>query len=236
MRDRSNEIAAEGNVKSSRRDLSLEATAEVMAAAPKGTIGHRIYQCQRLSGSRGKYAPKDLVNAGIANPGTLDYDRALRQRPPAPRRKKCEEATFQWDVRPEGGWFEGTVYPDGSYRDGRFKELARGGWGFVVISKDGRIVAAASGVPPEWIDDIGGAEAWALYQAARFAVPGGCRYISDSLTTIRSLRRELVRALLAAKSTREFTNIAVRNSTTLPPNISFGCLPIRPEGRRSDAR
>ena len=86
------------------------------------------------------------------------------------------------------GWFEGTVYPDGSIQDGKYAELARAGWGFVVIADDGRLVAAASGVPPEWIVDIGGAEAWAIYQAAMFAVPGRCRYISDSLTTVRALQ------------------------------------------------
>ena len=36
--------------------------------------------------------------------------------------------------------------------------------------------------------DIGGAAAWAIYQAAMFAVPGRCRYISDSLTTARALQ------------------------------------------------
>ena len=41
-------------------------------------------------------------------------------------------------------------------------ELARGGWSFAVLSDGGVIVASAFGVPPPWIKDIGGAEAWAV--------------------------------------------------------------------------
>ena len=61
------------------------------------------------------------------------------------------------------------------------------------------MVAAASGVPPEWITDIGGAEAWAIYQAARFALPGGCRYVSDSLTTVRTLQARVGACIAAGK-------------------------------------
>jgi hypothetical protein len=93
MRDRCNEIKVEGKAKSSRRNLGLEATPEVMAAAPKGTINHRIFKCPRLEESRVKHAPKELVAAGIAHPGPLDFDRAMRQRPPKPTTKKREEAT-----------------------------------------------------------------------------------------------------------------------------------------------
>jgi hypothetical protein len=188
---RSRKIDSEGKAKSSRRDLASEASAEVMARTPKGTQGHRLYECPRLAGSRSKHASKELVEEGKANPGTLDFARAMKQRPHAPTTRRCVDGTFQWDVEPVGGSFEGTVYPDGSIQDGKFTELARGGWGFLVVSKEGKVVAAASGVPPEWITDIGGAEAWAIYQAARFAVPGGCRFISDSLTTVRSLQAGL---------------------------------------------
>ena len=30
-------------------------------------------------------------------------------------------------VEPQGGWFEGTAYPDGSVQDGKYAELAGGG-------------------------------------------------------------------------------------------------------------
>ena len=79
--------------------------------------------------------------------------------------KKSHVETFNWHVRPKGGIVSGAVYPDGSARDGPTPELMRLGWAFVVLSSEGGIEAAAYGVPPPWIVDIGGAEAWGLYQS-----------------------------------------------------------------------
>ena len=50
----------------------------------------------------------------------------------------------------------------------------------------GRVVAAAYGATPPWIRDIGGAEGYALVQAAMAAFPGstfvsGCKVVVDSL-------------------------------------------------------
>ena len=70
------------------------------------------------------------------------------------------------------------MYTDGSRLDGPSKLLARNGWAFVVLDEDDQIIASASGVPPDWVEDIPGAEAWALYQAASLARPG-CTYFVD---------------------------------------------------------
>ena len=61
---------------------------------------------------------------------------------------------------------EGTAYSDGSFLDGPIPELAREGWAFAVLDDDGRIVASAYGLPPPWIKDIGGVEAWGCYKSA----------------------------------------------------------------------
>ena len=45
----------------------------------------------------------------------------------------------------------------------------------------GQVVAAAYGVPPPWIQDIGGAEAWALFQSLLVTSPSKCRYWPDCL-------------------------------------------------------
>ena len=74
---------------------------------------------------------------------------------------------------------EGTAYTDGSFLDGPIPELARGGWSFAVLNEQGTIVAAACGVPPPWIKDIGGAEAWAVLQAGLRATPGKLSYMID---------------------------------------------------------
>ena len=44
--------------------------------------------------------------------------------------------------------------------------------GFIAYDEEGRLRAAAFGVPPPWIRSIHGAELWALFAAIRIAVPG----------------------------------------------------------------
>ena len=91
----------------------------------------------------------------------------------------AKEATFRWVVEPPYGMLEGIAYSDGSFLDGPIPELARGGWAFAVLNNDGAIVAPAYGVPPPWIRDIGGAEAWAVLQVGLRAVPGKVKYMID---------------------------------------------------------
>ena len=52
----------------------------------------------------------------------------------------------------------------------------------------GEISAAACGVPQAWIVDIGGAEAWALLQAAQWAFSGASDYRADSMQCINAFR------------------------------------------------
>ena len=90
----------------------------------------------------------------------------------------AKHATFKWILRPPGGTFRGRVYTDGSRLDGPSQLLARNGWAFVVINDDGELIAAASGIPPDWIEDIPATETWALFQAALNAEPG-CTFFVD---------------------------------------------------------
>ena len=90
----------------------------------------------------------------------------------------AKDATFRWILKPPGGTFRGKVYSDGSRLDGPTRLLARNGWAFVVIDDDGVVIAAASGIPPDWVEDIPGTEAWALTQAGMCAEPG-CTFDVD---------------------------------------------------------
>jgi hypothetical protein len=71
-----------------------------------------------------------------------------------------------------GGLVCGKVYTDGSRLDGPSKLVARNGWSFVALDVEGHVTAAANGITPYWVDDIPGAEAWAVLQAASRAEPG----------------------------------------------------------------
>ena len=91
--------------------------------------------------------------------------------------------TFRWHVRPESDRCAGTVYTDGSL-------LCPGhcGWAFVVLDGSGRVVAAASGTPPQWVRTSTAVEEWAFYMAVIHAMPG-CVYRIDCETCIQRLHR-----------------------------------------------
>ena len=59
------------------------------------------------------------------------------------------------------------------------EHLMRLGWSFCAIDCHGRLAAAAYGAPPPWIVDIGGAEAWGLYQSLLYTCPQSSRYWPD---------------------------------------------------------
>ena len=80
--------------------------------------------------------------------------------------------TFTLVVRPPGGTTRAKFYDDGSRLNGQVPFAAHNGWAFVAVGQDGAIVASAHGVPPPWIEDIPGTEAWGLLQAAMEAEPG----------------------------------------------------------------
>ena len=81
------------------------------------------------------------------------------------------------------------MYSDGSYRDAKFHELARGGWAFVIIDANGNTVAAAYGVPPPSIEGIEGAEAWGLYQSLLYTIPDTGMYWPDCLPLITMMQK-----------------------------------------------
>lgn len=98
-----------------------------------------------------------------------------------------EEATFQWHTQPTGGICEGTIYPDGSRLDGPSNETARNGWSFVIFDENTKTVtASANGIPPDWVQDIPATEAWAIYQALMYSVPGH-KCLSDCLGCIKAI-------------------------------------------------
>ena len=107
--------------------------------------------------------------------------------------------SFGWTVEPEGGLLMpgDVVYLDGSFRDGPTEDLGRTGWGFVAYSSQGKLRAAAYGVPPPWIRSIHGAEMWALFAALRVSLPG-TRFRSDRKAVVDTFYSGRQRAVHAS--------------------------------------
>lgn len=120
-------------------------------------------------------------------------------RPSKPMKPAAQEASFRWIVEPEDGMLEGTAYSDGSFLDGPIPELARGGWAFAVLNDMGVVVASACGVPPPWIKDIGGAEAWAVLQVGLRAIPGRIKYMVDCQPCVHMIHGVVATATMASR-------------------------------------
>ena len=139
------------------------------------------------------------IHIGARDGGKPEWVRALAGRPPRPSKPRAACETFKWVVEPEGGWLQGDIYTDGSVLDGPTEELSRCGWAFVILDDQFNVTAAAHGVHPPWITDIGGGEAWALLQAAKRALPGMCRFKVDSLSTVQAVHAGMPVATSAKK-------------------------------------
>ena len=150
-----------------------EATEDQIARAPVGDYTHRIWTCPRHVVPRKQLANEQDLRAvkDVDVRGHPAWERALVARPPMPRRKKSKVEPIVWHVKPKSMPIKGIIYSDGSARDGPIKELVRCGWAFVVVDEEGQVIAAAYGLPPPWIDDIGGAEVWGLHQAMLVTTP-----------------------------------------------------------------
>ena len=136
--------------------------------------------------------------------------------PIKPKKNAASEASFKWVVEPEGGVIEGTAYSDGSFLDGLIPELARGGWAFALLDDDGKITASAYGVPPPWIKDIGGAEAWAVLQVGLRAVPGKVKYMIDCQPCVYMIHGGFAEATSAARPLAR-VNAMVKSGLEDPP-------------------
>ncbi len=120
----------------------------------------------------------------------LAWTRALVPSPCAQVPPKNADGTWHWEVRPEQMPVDGLVYSDASQLDGPDPLLGRFGWSFTIVDEAAphAVRASAFGTPPDWIDNMNAAEAWAIQMAITVAVPLAV-YTADSLEFVRAMER-----------------------------------------------
>ena len=85
-------------------------------------------------------------------------------------------------------------YIDGSLFDERKRFGRRTGFGIVVVSASGSLLAIGRGVPPSWVPDAAGAEVWAFLVAIRSQLQMP-RVVTDCLGILRCLQAGYKRAV-----------------------------------------
>ena len=82
---------------------------------------------------------------------------------------------------------DGIWFIDGSLVDGSQRATGRTGFGIVVVSPSGDLLAYGHGEPPDWIEDAAGAEAWAYFVVSRENIEPSdvvtdCKGVLDALS------------------------------------------------------
>ncbi len=190
--------------------------ADVLAAVPVGSLLHRVAHCPAHRAARSLYAPLE-----VRCPQSAEWDVAACTRALVPSiahvvPSPSAQESFSWIVRPPHGTARARFYTDGSRLDGPTALLARNGWAFVAIDNDGEVVASARGVPPPWIVDIPGTEAWALLQAAMVAEPGS-DYRLDCLPCVDAIKSGKAWATSAARPLARVFNLLFSAIDDTPP-------------------
>ena len=146
----------------------------------RGTLQHRMCDCPILQDLRQQHAPSTLLQLATTEGSwqireafaTCLFPLKILELPPT--QLPPPQGTFEWVQRQDalGGHIQGKVYTDGSRIHDVHPDTMRLGWAFVVLDQHDHIVAIARGVPPDYVRDIPGAEAWALLQASSLALAG----------------------------------------------------------------
>ena len=147
-------------------------------------MAHRLWWCEHpaLADGRRRHVPPDVVaraRAECSDGKQARWERALFPNPQLASARRGPFDTFVWDLEPEGGAAQAVFYPDGSRCGGNDPLTASYGWAFSAFA-NGRLVAAAHGVPPSWTRSVNTAEVIALARAATASF-GASRFRTDCL-------------------------------------------------------
>ena len=139
---------------------------------------HRIWTCPALEEYRARHAPKDwlaevtgkLQGGPLAAADLALFTRALMPSPAARVDAAPLGSTFKWVKEPAGDAAPAVAFSDASRLDAEhdlYGLCARQGWAIAAFDREGNLVAAAHGRPPEWAQGIHAAELWGLLMAAQ---------------------------------------------------------------------
>ena len=186
----------------------VEPTGDDIARAPVGNLFHRIAVCPRVRNNCAITRPnlEKIFQIDPIGPGDVRIERGLFSWDSNLCRNLTPKEPFTGSCNPPPRSLKGTVYPDGSWLDGP-GPLARGGWAFVVTDILGEVLAIARGLPPNWVTDIPGCEAWAVLQAAALAQPGGVTFNSDCQPCIKACKGSLKSEASAKKKHARIYNV-----------------------------
>ena len=132
--------------------------------------------------------------------------------------------TFFWVLPPSGDLPDDALWViDGSLVDAICRATCRTGFGVVVVSSVGDLLACGCGVPPSWVHDAAGAEAWAYFCVVRDSgvaphVLTDCRGVLDALeagvaaATLPSKRLARIWNMVATCLDDDFTPAAARTT------------------------
>ena len=170
---------------------------EVHASLPVGSLAHRVCFCPALAPQRGEFADKLALlkwpDGGLSPMPSDQWMPSLASGlftyPFSSIPSAAAEASFEWVRQPTEQQRVTKFYTDGSQFDTEFEVTTRLGWAFIGVNASGHIIAIARGVPPSWITNIPGAEAWALLQAAYCSVHPDTHYVSDCLPAVDSVHK-----------------------------------------------
>ena len=184
------------------------------ASAPVGNGPHRAFGCPQMHALRVQCSapPRPAGREGELAHRALLPSGEDRIPPPA------AAATFHWLVKPvaDAPSVRGKFYTDGSGLDGRLRPLGRLGWSFQARCPEGRILAAAHGLPPPWITDVPGSEAWALLQAAQVADVGS-EFRIDCQEVVKAMHRGRTWATSAKRPLARVFNLVLTAADDFVP-------------------
>ena len=159
-------------------DMGLASTSACqLCGQPVGSYWHRFYTCPALHPICEHYGHHNSIARVRKRAADGDEEMQLLLTRGLYRDPRCEaplplqQLVISWEAMPASGYFEGTVYVDGSGLFPSDVRLCRCGFGVSQIQQDGTFSAGCYGVLPGMLQEVGASEILAATIALRHCLP-----------------------------------------------------------------